>query len=112
MQTPPFGKPLKELLEIRQLPSNSIWLYVGSKSWEKGKLSSYCRPTRTLILPPNELPFGYLWPVKGCDILMIETSPLADLFIEDIAGVLFRDGATKVTFISINLFLTVFKKEF
>ena len=112
MQTPPFGKPLKALLESGQLPTNSVYLYIGDHSWEKGKLSAYCRPTRTLILPPKHLPFDYEWPVHGCDILMIETSHVATEYIEDIVRELFKHGAIKVVLISTNLLSTTYKKDF
>lgn len=112
MKVPPYGKPLKALLEDGQLPDNSVYLYIGDKSWEKGKLSSYCRPTRTLSLPPNHLPFSYEWPVNGCDILMIETSHLSDEYIQDIVNTLFIHNAIKVTLISFDFSINIYKKDF
>ncbi len=112
MKIPPYGKPLKALLEAGQLPINSVYLYIGEHAWEKGKLSAYCRPTRTLALPPNHLPFSYEWCVQGCDILMIETSHVATEYIEDIVSELFKYGATKVTLISTDFLVTTYKKDF
>jgi hypothetical protein len=112
MKIPPFGKPLMQLLAQGFLPNNNVYLFIGKLSWEKGKNSSYCRPSRTLILPPNDLPFSYEWPVYGCDILMIETSRLSNEYIEDITSVLFDFGAIKITLISTENLLTVYKKDF
>ncbi len=112
MKVPPFGKPLKELLQSGELPTNSIYLYIGNKAWERGKKSSISRTSRTLILPPNESPLIYDWPVNGCDILMIETSPIDTESIEHLVAILFGNGATKVTLISFDFLLTIYKKDF
>jgi len=112
MKVPPFGKPLKELLQSGQLPNNSVWLYIGNKAWDKGKSSSLSRPTRTLILPNGKNPLDYDWPVSGCDILMIETSPIDTEYIEHFANLLFSYGATKVTLIQTDLISIIYKKDF
>lgn len=112
MKLPPFGKPLKDLLNSGQLPNNSVYLYIGNEAWDKGKISSYYRPTRTLILPPDCSPLLYKWPVNGCDILMIETTFLDTGYIENFVNILFEYGATRVTLIDIELFLTIYKKDF
>lgn len=112
MKVPPFGKPLKELLQSGQLPNNNVWLYIGDKAWEKGKSSSIARPSRTLILPNGHNPLDYNWPVNGCDILIIETSPVDTEFIEHFVNLLFAEGAIKVTLISVNLLSTIYKKDF
>lgn len=112
MKVPPFGKPLKALLEHYQIPTNSVYLYLGKKAWEHGHLSSISRPSRTLILPPDSHPLSYKWPINGCDILMIETSPIDTEFIEDFVVILFSSGATKITLISFDFKLTIYKKDF
>ena len=112
MQTPPYGKPLKALLEQGQLPNNSVYLYIGQKAWDKGQLSAISRASRTLILPPNHSPLIYDWPVNGCDILMIETTPIDTDYIENFVDILFSHGAMKVTLIDINLLSTIYKKDF
>jgi len=112
MKLPPFGKPLKALLEQGQLPSNSVYLYIGDLSWKKGEKSAICRPTRTLILPPKASPLDYDWPVNGCDILLIATSLFSQEYIESFVQLLFSFGADKVTYISTEMLSTIFKKEF
>lgn len=112
MKIPPFGKPLRDLIASGEKPDNDVYLYVGDKSWDKGKSSSISRPTRTLILPPKDSPLIYDWPVNGCDILLIETSSIDTDYIELIVNILFSSGANIVRLISNNLFLTVYKKDF
>ena len=108
---PPFGKPLKLLIDNNQIPNNSVYVYVGNKAWEKGKLSSLSRPDRTLALPPNHSPLLYDWPVNGCDILIIETSQTDMEYVETLVKILFSHRATKVTLLSFDLFITIYKKE-
>lgn len=112
MKSPPFSKPLRELLQSGQSTDNSIYLYIGDYAWDKGKNSSIMRPSRTLILPPNESPLVYDWPVYGCDILLIETSLFDTDYIEHFVHLLLSYGATKVVLIAVNLLITTYKKDF
>jgi hypothetical protein len=112
MKVPPFGKPLKALLQEGHLPNNSVYLYIGDLAWKKGENSVISRPTRTLILPPKSSPLDYEWPVNGCDILMIATSNFSQEYIESFAQLLFSYGAIKVTFISTDMLSFIFKRNF
>ena len=112
MKLVPYGKPLYELLLEGKSPGNSVYVYVGKKSWEKGQKSSSSRPTQTLVLPPHHLPQSYKWPVQGCEILLIETSNLVTEYIEDVVQVLFDYDANRVALLSLNLLLTIYEKEF
>jgi len=112
MKLPPYGKPLRDLLQSGQLPSNDVYIYIGDKAWDKGKMSSYSRPSRTLILPPNQSPLAYEWPVSSCDILLIETSQLDTEYIENFVQILFDHNANKVILISTNMLTTIYKKDF
>ena len=112
MRTPPFGKPLQQLLSKGVRPSNSIYFYVGYHAWDKGKMSSISRPERTLILPLEKSVLDYDWPVNECEILMIETSQLKTEYLENVAHVLLSEGADKVVLISLNLLPTIYKKDF
>lgn len=111
MKLPPYGKPLHELLLSGKKLDNSVYTFIGDKSWDKGQNSALIRPTRTLILPPNHSPFSYTWPVKGCEILLIETSQLVTEYIEMIVQVLFDYDADKVVLLSLNLLSTTYKKD-
>jgi hypothetical protein len=112
VKIPPYGKPLKALLEQGQLPSNSVYLYIGEKAWDKAKATAMSRPTRTLILPPEKNPSDYDWPVKGCDILIIETTEVDTEYIEHFVLILFSYGATRVTLISTDFIFSVYEKDF
>lgn len=112
MKNPPYSKPLKVLLEQGQLPSNSVYLYIGNKAWDAAKATHMSRPSRTLLLPPEKKPSDYDWPVKGCDILMVETSKVDTEYIEYFALILFSYGATRVTLISTDFLFTTYEKDF
>jgi len=112
MKIPPYGKPLKELLQSGQKPSNSVYLYIGKDGWKKAENTFLSRPTRTMLLPNNHRASDYDWPVSGCDILIIETSPLTDQYIEDVVQTLFIQGAIKVTLISVDFSTVIYEKDF
>ena len=111
MKIPPYGNPLKALLESGQLPDNNVYLYIGELSWQKGKSSTIMRPSKTLVLPPWHSPLAYEWPVNGCDILIIETSPVDTEKIRDLVTVLFGYGAIKATLISHDFYTTTYEKD-
>lgn len=108
----PFGKPLNDLITSGNKPDNSVYLFMGENAWEKGRGSAVSRPTRTLILPPQESPHYYHWPVKDCDILIFDTSNSYESRVEELVACLFKDGAEIVRYVSSDFKLTVFKKDF
>jgi hypothetical protein len=112
MKLPPFGKPLKALLDEGKFPNNAVYLYTGNNAWRSGSNTVISRPNRTLILPPNESPFDYDWPVNGCDILLIETSKQSKDYRETLAMVLLSAGANKIVCITKDLPSPIYKKEF
>lgn len=112
MRIPPFSKPLRDLLARGEHPISDVYLFLGQQAWEYGKRSTIMRVSRTIVLPPDKHPDVYDWPVIGCDILMIETSPLETDYIETIAQTVFSHGANTVHLISNDLSLTIYKKDF
>jgi len=52
--------------------TNGVWFYVGADAWKYAKRTmEYYYPKRTpLVLPENEKPDIYLWPVTGHDVLL------------------------------------------
>lgn len=112
MKIPPFSKPLKALLESGYKPNNDIYLYTGIKAWEKGKSSSICRPTRTLVLPPFDRPNQYSWPIQGCDILFHDTGGSPEEYIELTAFYLLEYGAEIIRCISMDYsYFATYKKD-
>lgn len=112
MKIPPFSNHLKDFLQSGQIPDNNVFMYIGIYAWDKGKSSSICRPSRTIVLPPSHSPLSYEWPVEKCDILIIETSQQTQQYIEDIVQTLFFYEANKVSLISYDFYLTTYKKDF
>jgi hypothetical protein len=115
MRIPPYGKPLRDFLVNGgnlTAQQRSVWLYIGDKSWEKGKISAVSRSNCTLVLPPNANPESYDWPVMGCEILVIETSQCSNDYIDSILQILLDYDAAKVVLISFNQPITVYKRDF
>lgn len=111
MKLIPYGNHLHQLQLNNQIPTNDVYVFIGDNAWDKAKAFHQMRPT-TLCLPPKHLPFNYDWPVKGCDVLVFDTSIFNEDYIEDIILCLFKDGANIVRYISTDDQLTVFKKDF
>lgn len=112
----PYGKILNNLQKQQLRPANSVYLWTGSKGRQQAYESSICRPQRTLWLPHWDLPDDYWWPVKGCDILLIDTgqpdgSDSEEKYIERIVVHLYRYGAAVVRSISPSYNLTIYHKE-
>jgi hypothetical protein len=112
MKIPPYGKPLKDLLSQNIIPNNSVYLYIGSGAWRSAENTVMSRPTRTILLPPEASPLDFAWPVSQCDILIIATSSFSQDFIETFAYLLISYGAEKVTYLSIDLLSTIYKRDF
>lgn len=108
---PPFGAKLAQLLSQGLKPSNDVYLFIGNKAWAKGNNSTLMRPTRTLILPPWLSASTYEWPVRQCDILIIDTGFAEPPYIEHLTYCLYKDGADIVRFVSPDFELTVYHKE-
>jgi hypothetical protein len=108
LKTPPYGKPLKDLIDSGYKPNNSVYLYSGQQAWERAKQRSISCPERLLILPPYHCPTIYHWPVKQCDILIIDTGFAEVEYIDDLVFCLYTEGASVVRSISPTHELTIF----
>lgn len=94
LQSPPYSKPLRELLFTGKRPKSHISLFTGYYAWQKGGDHAYHFPLTTLVLPPWLCPTTFRWPVKNCIILVIDTGyGTEDSYIFDLIKSLFRDGA-------------------
>lgn len=111
LQIPPYGKALYALQKSGQYPKNSINVWAGAFAWRKAQLFTASCPARTLILPPWENPENYYWPVNKCDVLINNTSPCEDDYIEDLVYELYKGGAEIVRYLSPCLELTVFHQQ-
>lgn len=106
---PPYSKNLYFLMKKGMFPKSYISLYIGLSAWEKGNYFSKEYPDRTLILPAWEEPTDYFWPVKKCDVLIIDTGYAEKKYVHDLTACLFAYNANIVFFSSHDSF-TIFKK--
>ncbi len=114
MKLPPHGKPLHDfLLAGHSFKNDFVYLYVGDKAWEEGKKAVRLRPLQTLVLPPNYLATTYRWPVRNCDILIIQTNQLSQKYMENIVLTLFAYKAkTIISFLPDENITTFYEKDF
>ena len=68
---------------------------MGKEAWQKGRNFSE-RGQTVLVLPPDETPELYIWPVDNCDVLAMVTSPIAPHIIKQTAHALLLSGARVV----------------
>ena len=111
MKLPPYGKYLYQLQLSQQLPENDVYIFMGSKCWQKTEIFTICRPS-TMCLPQSIDPAHYDWPVANCDILLFDTSNSPEKLIIKFALCLLSQDANIVRYISKDFSLTVFEKDF
>lgn len=112
MQIPPFGKPLYDLIKEGCRPKNSVYLFIGKNAWQRGRSSAVMRPTRTLILPPDENPINYDWPVIQCDILIFDTGECTEHYIDLLVFQLLKNNADVVRCIAPDFtYFGTYKKD-
>ena len=87
----PFGRELEKQLATGMKPRNDIFFCLGKHAWEKAK--HFANTHAVLVLPPNESPYDYEWPVAGCSVLIFGTSPLPISYIEATAYCLLTANA-------------------
>jgi len=54
----------------------------------------------TMYLPHSASPYGYSWPVHGCEIYLVDTGGSQSSFIRTFAMHLFTNGAEQVNYLS------------
>lgn len=102
---PPFGKPLARALLAGRVPVNDVWLFAGTRAWEKEESAK--RPK--LILPPDEAPSAFRWPVRRCSVLISAVGDLPDHRALALIHALLTDGAEVVRVLRDNR-LAVFRR--
>lgn len=90
MKLCPYGKSLADFK-----PVQDCWLYFGSNSWECARARA-ANNLPTLLLPPDENPSDYRWPVHGWNVFAVQVGdfPLDD--IKPFDQTLVNHGAAKV----------------
>jgi len=88
MKLPPYGKHLCS--EARE-----IWVYFGSDPWPASKYRA-TRRLPALLLPPDQSPEQFRWPVAGKEVLLIQQGQYDILRIPAFANLLLGYGASVV----------------
>ncbi len=65
---PPFGRQLHRVLKADRRPANCVYCFVGNEGWKKAK--AFSKRQAVLLLPPDDDPADYHWPVMGLDCLV------------------------------------------
>ncbi len=108
---PPFGKPLMDLQLQNLRPNNTVYVYIGTNAWAKGKARSVSYPTQTLVLPAYLSAYSYYWPVQQCDVLICDTAYCDASYVEELALCLYDHDAHVVRALSSDFTLTVYQKD-
>lgn len=111
MKLPPYAKPLNELINKGFRPNNDVHLFIGQHAWEKGRIFSNRFPERTLIIPPWLPATNFIFPVKQCDILIVDTGFANADYIHELVYCLYRDAANNVRLITPDYSIVLFKKD-
>ena len=111
MKLPPYAKPLHELISNNEVPNNDVNIFIGTKSWNKGRPFAATYPTRTCVLPAWHSAFSYYWPVNNCDILVCDTGYADPDYLLELAQCLYEHGANIVRVISPEYKLYIYHKD-
>jgi hypothetical protein len=74
---PPYGKELQTFLMKGNIPKNDIFLSMGINAWHWAKV--FKQHQWVLVLPYDQDPFAFSWPVKSLSILAFDTARLRPL---------------------------------
>ncbi|MGD9153788.1 MAG: hypothetical protein PVG30_09120 [Gammaproteobacteria bacterium] len=91
---PPYGKVLAEQLIKGELPQNDVFLFLGENAWKHAKYYHFTGQT-VLILPENEYPEKFIWPVTNLPILVFDMNSYCtnEKFLKRLAYQLLNSGA-------------------
>lgn len=101
LRYPPYGKILAEQLIKNEFPRNDVFLFLGENAWKHAKYYRFTGQT-VLILPENEYPEDYIWPVTNLPILVFDMNSYRtdERFLKRLAFQLLNSGAKCVRIIS------------
>ncbi len=97
---PPFGRALDAVLKAGRKPGNSVFCFVGSEAWPIAKFHD--RYQAVLLLPPDENPSQYRWPVTGLDCLVARIGETTKREILLLTRELLIAGAVRVVIILVE----------
>ena len=113
LEIPPYGKQLFDLQKQGLRPVNSVYIFAGLRAWAKTAAFQISHPDTALCLPPWRHPHEFHWPVRDCEVLIVDTLASDQEYIDWMAEAAFRDGdgAGKIYFISQDFEFTKYDKE-
>jgi hypothetical protein len=74
---PPYGKELQSSLMQGNIPKNNEFLAMGNNVWHWAKSLNYNQ--RVLVLPNDQDPLAFTWPVEDLLILAFDSAHLTPL---------------------------------
>lgn len=108
---PPYGKALFNLQQQGLKPQKTIFLWIGNNAWAKARDTADLRYDRTLLLPAWVCPTGFIWPVKGARVLIVDTGYAEPEYLNDLVFCLYQNGAEIIFCNTPDANLIVFHKE-
>lgn len=105
---PPYGKQLAENIREGKLPKNDIYLTLGFRAWKAARI--YALSQTVLLLPSDESPYHFEWPVTNLSVLLIDTGKVAEHLIKQTAHALLLAEASIVRAILLNGSLVIFRR--
>ena len=88
---PPFAR------DFVRRPQDSPWIFAGPLAWEWARHDS----RRKLVLPPDDNPASYKWPVADLELMVLETGASDDVLL-DLSHELLLAGAILVGMIPLD----------
>jgi len=108
---PPYGKPLAQLLSQGLRPRNDVYVFIGEGAWKKGENFHLSYPERTLVLPAWLPAYNYHWPVKDCEMTIVDTGYANEDYITELICELYSHKAREVWLITTEYQLIKYHKE-
>lgn len=106
MKLVPYGKNLQQLSE----KPFYIFIFMGKNAWIRAKNFHSHFPS-TLVLPPKQSPFDFIWPINNHDIIILDTGITDVVYVRELVACLFSFGANVINYLSQNVKMTEFQKD-
>ncbi len=104
----PYGKVVEALIDQRPY----IFIFIGKNAWKRARSFKDPYFPSTLVLPPNDSPFAYSWPVKDCEVYVLDTDVTRIAYVRGLFSCLFNFGSKVIKYVSLNNPMTEIKKDF
>lgn len=92
---PPYGAILHQYTKSKIKLEYSIFVFVGKGAFNEAK-SSLARGQIALCIPADFRLEGYLWPVDGLNLIVMDTGGVTEFYLKTVAAHLLNEGAQLV----------------